>query len=225
MKILLLEDEAGIRGFVYLALTRAGHTVYEAEAAQDAYDIMAEHPDLQFAVLDVMMTTGSDDGLDVCRNLRAQFPQIGIIILTARSTETDKVTGLITGADDYMTKPFSPSELLARIEAVTRRMGYIARPELTSGPFTLHTLQHTLHKGNNEIKLTQIEYLLLKHFFENPGVSISRDELLEAVWRNDKEQAKTVDVNIRRLRMKLESDPNNPLHIITVWGYGYKWEV
>ena len=150
-------------------------------------------------------------------------------MLTARTQEMDKVTGLMTGADDYVTKPFSPAELTARIDALFRRIGgdSAANAELLQqGPFTMNTRNHTLEKHGSRIKLTQVEYAILKLFMQNPGRALSREDILSAVWGRDYDgELKIVDVNIRRLRIKIEDDANNPAYITTVWGFGYKWGV
>ena len=167
------------------------------------------------------------DGFEVCRRIRASNSQIGIIMLTARTQEMDKVTGLMTGADDYVTKPFSPAELTARIDALYRRAGGGAvedSGEISQPPFLLNTRNRTLEKNGQRVKLTQVEYSIVKLFMEKPGQALSREEILDAVWGRDYfGELKIVDVNIRRLRIKIEDDPQNPSYITTVWGYGYKW--
>ena len=154
---------------------------------------------------------------------------MGVIMLTARTQEMDKVTGLMTGADDYVTKPFSPAELIARIDALFRRIGGdgSANAELLNqGPFMRNTRNHTLEKNGTRIKLTQVEYAILKLFMQNPGRALSREDILSAVWGRDYDgELKIVDVNIRRLRLKIEDDANTPSYITTVWGFGYKWGV
>ena len=225
-KVLVLEDEANIRGFIVINLRRAGYEVIEAESGEEALEKLKTQRDIRVALLDVMLP--GIDGFEVCRRLRANDANIGIIMLTARSQEMDKVTGLMTGADDYVTKPFSPAELTARVDALIRRLGVDeeekAASEIVSGPFLLNTRNRTLEKDGQRLKLTQIEYLLVKLFMENPGKAMSREDILAAVWGNDfKGELKTVDVNIRRLRIKIESDPTEPEYITTVWGYGYKW--
>ena len=157
----------------------------------------------------------------------ATCPQIGIIMLTARSQEMDKVTGLMTGADDYVTKPFSPAELTARVDALMRRSGGASEEssgEISQPPFLLNTRNRTLEKNGQRIKLTQVEYSIMRMFMENPGKALSREEILDMVWgRNYFGELKIVDVNIRRLRLKIEDNATNPVYITTVWGYGYKW--
>ena len=225
-KILVLEDEDNIRSFVIINLRRNGYEPIEAGTGQQALERLKVNPDICLALLDVMLP--DIDGFEVCRRIRAAGSKIGIIMLTAKSQEIDKVTGLMTGADDYITKPFSPAELIARVDALIRRLGVDEAEkdsvEVHSGPFLLNSRNRTLEKNGSRLKLTQIEYLLVKLFMENPGRAMSREEILKAVWGADFDgELKTVDVNIRRLRMKIEDDPTEPEFLTTVWGYGYKW--
>ena len=224
-KVLILEDEVNIRSFVVINLKRAGYDAIEAGTGREALEKIQEHPDIGVAILDIMLP--DIDGFEVCRNIRAMSKQMGIIMLTARAQEMDKVTGLMTGADDYVTKPISPAELTARIDALYRRLGgdSSATSELlTQGPFVMNIRNHTLEKNGNRIRLTQVEYSILKLFMQNPGRALSREDILAAVWGRDYEgELKIVDVNIRRLRIKIEDDTTNPAYITTVWGFGYKW--
>ncbi|NLW65480.1 MAG: response regulator transcription factor [Clostridiales bacterium] len=226
-KVLVLEDESSIRSFVVINLKRSGYEPVEAETGAQALEELKKNPDICVALLDVMLP--DIDGFEVCRRIRASGSKIGIIMLTAKSQEMDKVTGLMTGADDYVTKPFSPAELTARIDALYRRTGggensVEETGELTSGPFRLNTRNRTLEKNGARIRLTQIEYSLMKLFMENPGKALSREDILNEVWGRDYfGELKIVDVNIRRLRIKIEDDPTIPTYITTVWGYGYKW--
>ncbi len=223
-KILVLEDEASIRSFVVINLKRAGYEPIEAETGAQAFERIKENPDIRVALLDIMLP--DIDGFEVCRRIRAADPQMGIIMLTARTQEMDKVTGLMTGADDYVTKPFSPAELTARVDALYRRMGgeHFDSGEMVQGPFKLNTRNRTLEKNGVRIKLTQVEYSIMKMFMDNPGKALSREDILNTVWGRDYfGELKIVDVNIRRLRIKIEDDSTNPTYITTVWGYGYKW--
>lgn len=226
-KILVLEDESSIRSFVVINLRRSGYEPVEAETGLQALEQLKLNPDIRVALLDVMLP--DIDGFEVCRRIRAEDSSMGIIMLTAKSQEMDKVTGLMTGADDYVTKPFSPAELTARIDALYRRTGgdaddEAANGELCSGPFRLNTRNRTLEKGGQRIRLTQIEYSIMKMFMDNPGKALSREDILNEVWGRDYfGELKIVDVNIRRLRIKIEDDPTIPAFITTVWGYGYKW--
>ncbi len=224
-KVLILEDEDNIRSFVVINLKRAGYEAVEAGTGMEALEKLKEHPDIGVALLDIMLP--DIDGFEVCRNIRATNKQIGIIMLSARTQEMDKVTGLMTGADDYVTKPFSPAELTARIDAIFRRMGAEITTESTQeqqGPFVLNIRNRTLDKDGQRIKLTQVEYAIMKLFMQNPGRALSREDILTTVWGRDYDgELKIVDVNIRRLRVKIEDDTANPTYITTVWGFGYKW--
>ena len=225
-KVLVLEDEDNIRSFVVLNLNRAGYDTLEATTGEEALEILKEHPETRIALLDVNLP--GIDGFEVCRRIRATNSKMGIIMLTARTLEMDKVTGLMTGAEDYVTKPFSPAELTARVDALYRRSGgeekQMDSGEIAQPPFLLNTRNRTLEKNGKRIKLTQVEYSVIKLFMDNPGKALSRDEILESVWGRDYYgEVKIVDVNIRRLRLKVEDDPTNPTYITTVWGYGYKW--
>lgn len=229
-KILVVEDEAAIREFVVINLQRAGYDVTEADCGEKALQIYAESPDFDVAVLDIMMP--GIDGITVCKELRKQSNEIGIIMLTAKTQEMDKITGLMTGADDYVTKPFSPSELVARVDAVYRRVALAQmrsdnkfKEELRSGEFILNMRNRTLLKRGELVELTQVEFQIMEYFFSNPSAALSRTDILTHVWGEDYVgEEKIVDVNIRRLRMKVEDEPSVPKHILTVWGLGYKWE-
>jgi len=228
-KILVLEDEASIRSFILINLRRAGYEIVEAGSGEEALEKLAANRDTRLALLDVNLP--GIDGFEVCRRIRATGSTIGIIMLTARSQETDKVTGLMTGADDYVTKPFSPAELTARVDALMRRSGGNAAveqehsDEISQPPFLLNTRNRTLEKNGIRVKLTQVEYAIIKMFMENPKKALSREEILDLVWGQDYfGELKIVDVNMRRLRMKIEDDTANPTFITTVWGYGYQWE-
>ena len=224
-KVLVLEDEANIRSVVVINLKRAGSEAIEAETGEEALAQLRRNPDIKVALLDIMLP--DMDGFEVCRRIRASDSKIGIIMLTARTQEMDKITGLMTGADDYVTKPFSPAELTARIDALYRRTGGdvpLDTGEISQPPFLLNTRNRTLEKNGQRVKLTQVEYNIVKLFMDNPGKALSREEILDSVWGRDYfGELKIVDVNIRRLRIKIEDDPTNPTFITTVWGYGYKW--
>jgi DNA-binding response OmpR family regulator len=224
-KVLILEDEENIRSFIVINLQRAGYETLEAGTGNEALELLKENPDVDVAVLDIMLP--DIDGFEVCRRIRANNKRMGIIMLTARTQEMDKITGLMTGADDYVTKPFSPAELTARLDALVRRVrgDAVSVSELLShGPFILNTRNRSLEKYGERIRLTQVEYAIMKLFMQHPGRALSREEILAAVWGREYEgELKIVDVNIRRLRIKLEDNPNNPSFITTVWGFGYKW--
>lgn len=225
-KVLVLEDEENIRSFVVINLKRAGYDTIEAGAGEEALEKLKKNPDIKVALLDIMLP--DIDGFEVCRRIRAMNSKIGIIMLTARTQEMDKVTGLMTGADDYVTKPFSPAELTARVDALFRRTGGEAPVstgnEIVHPPFRLNLSNRTLEKNGQRVKLTQVEYGIVKLFLQNPGKALSREEILDAVWGQDYfGELKIVDVNIRRLRIKIEDNPTSPTYINTVWGFGYKW--
>lgn len=204
----------------------------EAENGEEAINkYEEENGNIDVAVLDIMMPL--KDGLEVCKYLRAKSSKIGIIMLTAKTQEMDKVTGLLVGADDYVTKPFSPSELMARVDAVYRRVSImnenekaaVANPDLTTvGDFSLDYRDRILYKNGSPIELTQIEFQLLDYLFKNPDVTLSRSDILNKVWGDGYfVDDKVVDVNIHRLRNKVEDEPTQPKHLITIWGRGYKW--
>ena len=224
-KILVLEDEPSIRSFVVINLRRSGYEPIEAATGEEALEKLKQNPDTLVALLDVMLP--DIDGFEVCRRIRATGSKMGILMLSAKSQEMDKITGLMTGADDYVTKPFSPAELLARVDALYRRIGGAAEadPEvIVHEPFTLNLRNRTLDKNSEHIRLTQTEFAIMKLFMENPGRALSREDILHAVWGADYNgEVKIVDVNIRRLRIKIEDDATEPEYITTVWGYGYKW--
>ena len=231
-KALIAEDEASIREFIVINLKRSGYDVVEAENGEEAINkYEEENGNIDVAVLDIMMPL--KDGLEVCKYLRAKSSKIGIIMLTAKTQEMDKVTGLLVGADDYVTKPFSPSELMARVDAVYRRVSImnenekaaVANPDLTTvGDFSLDYRDRILYKNGSPIELTQIEFQLLDYLFKNPDVTLSRSDILNKVWGDGYfVDDKVVDVNIHRLRNKVEDEPTQPKHLITIWGRGYKW--
>lgn len=231
-RILIAEDESAIRDFIVINLKRSGYEVVEAENGRVAIEKYDEcNGDFDIALLDIMMP--EVDGLEVCKYLRQKSRTIGIMMLTAKSQEMDKVTGLLVGADDYVIKPFSPSELMARVDAIYRRVSLNKDVEennkktndvMVSGEFSLNMRTRSLMKNDVPIELTQVEFQIMEYFMSNPDVSLSRLDILEYVWGNDYYgDEKVVDVNMRRLRMKIEDDSSNPEHIATVWGLGYKW--
>ena len=229
-RVLVVEDEASIREMVALNLKMAGWEVVEAPSAERALELMHHGEECDAALLDIMLP--GMDGLSLCETIRRENNEIGIIIVSAKGQESDKIRGLSIGADDYITKPFSVSELVARLEALTRRIkrgGVPAKPaeeqeQLISGPFVLDEKSRMLYKNGTAIDLTQVEFQIMELFFQNPGTALVREKILEGVWgKNYFGDVKIVDVNIRRLRMKIEDEPSSPQHILTVWGYGYRW--
>lgn len=227
-RILVCEDEDSIREFVALNLKRSGYDVVDVNCGEDAIDAF-ERADGNFdiALLDIMMP--GIDGIQVCKKLREKSETMGIIMLSAKSQEMDKVSSLMIGADDYITKPFSISELIARVDAVCRRVTMThSKPEasttIVSGPFTLNLKSRTVFKGDEQIDLTQIEYQIMEYFFKNQNTALDRTSILNHIWGDSYYgDDKIVDVNIRRIRMKIEKEPSNPEYILTIWGYGYKW--
>jgi DNA-binding response OmpR family regulator len=224
-KILVLEDETDIRSFIVINLNRLGFTVLEASSGEEALELIENNSDIMIALLDVMLP--GIDGLEVCKRIRTKNKDMGIIMLTAKSQEMDKVNGLSLGADDYVIKPFSTTELIARIDALLRRINVhetVEKEQIVVGPFKLDKEARILYKNQNQIELTQVEFALIKMFLENPSKAMNRDNILDNIWGKDYfGNWKTVDVNIRRLRQKIEDNPSNPEYIQTVWGYGYRW--
>lgn len=230
-KILVAEDEDAIREFIVINLQRGGYNVTQAANGAQALRLYDDNNgDFDVAVLDIMMP--EMDGITLCKELRKRSNNFGIIMLSAKTQEMDKVTGLLSGADDYVAKPFSPSELLARVDAVYRRVEMAKSPKIndTTGDsifldeFELNLRNRTLTKNGHFVELTQVEFQIMEYFFRNPNAALSRTDILNKVWgQNYIGEEKIVDVNIRRLRMKVEDNPSQPVHLTTVWGLGYKW--
>lgn len=228
-KILLVEDEVAIREFEAINLKRAGYEAVQAGSGEEALDIYDSEPGgFDIALLDISMP--GMDGFELCKQLRKRSSSLGIIMLTARTQEMDKISGLMLGADDYITKPFSPSELLARVDSLYRRVELHSAPQakptesITLGDFTLNLRKRTLSKQGVNVELTQVEFQIIEYFFTNPDTALDRTAILNRVWGDAYYgEEKIVDVNIRRLRMKIEDEPSNPRYLMTVWGMGYKW--
>ncbi len=229
-RILIAEDEVAIREFEAINLKRVGYTVVEAGSGEEALEIYdSDTEGFDIALLDISMP--GMDGFALCKELRKRSETLGIIMLTARTQEMDKISGLMIGADDYITKPFSPTELLARVDSLYRRVEmYVPQlassvsDDITLGEFTLNLRKRTLLKNGVNIELTQVEFQMVEYFFSNPDVALGRTEILTKVWgSNYFGEEKIVDVNVRRLRMKIEDNPSDPQRLITVWGMGYKW--
>lgn len=222
-KILILEDEVGIRSFVAINLKREGYEVIEAQNGQEALEKISEN-NIKIALLDVMLP--DINGTDVCKYIRQNFENVGIIMLTAKSQEEDKIEGFMSGADDYIIKPFSIKELLFRINALLRRVKkdeeVLDTNKVVLPPFILDLDKRKLFKNNKEIELTPTELAIVKYLMDNTKKSLSREQILQEVWGNNiLYDFKIVDVNIRRIRNKIEDDPSKPKYIQTVWGYGY----
>ena len=228
-RILIVEDEAPIREFESINLQRAGYETVEADCGETALEIFnSDAIGFDIILLDIMMPGIS--GIDVCKEIRKKNDAVGIIMLTAKSQEMDKISGLMTGADDYITKPFSPAELLARVDSLYRRVSRqsekatVDTNRIVCGEFVLDLRRRSLTKNGKNIELTHVEFQMIEYFFNHHDEALMRDEILKEVWgENYFGEEKIVDVNVRRLRMKVEDDPSLPKHLATVWGMGYKW--
>lgn len=226
MKILICEDESSIRAFLKINFERNGFSVVEADSGEEALR-KAELEKPQVVVLDVMLP--GIDGFEVCRRLREKYTNMGIIMLTAKGLDMDKITGLERGADDYVVKPFNPTEFILRTKALIRRLEEAKgikedSQQVISQGFIMDKYSQTIKKDDTVLDLTPKEYALMSIFLENPRKAFSRDELLNLVWGFDFiGDPKIVDVNIRRLRAKIEDHPSEPVYIETVWGTGYRW--
>lgn len=222
-KVLIVEDEENIRSFIKLFLRNNGFEVFETDSGIDALNIVnKQKPDI--VILDIMLP--DLDGFKICSEIRKHNSNIGVIMLTAKGQDKDKIDGLESGADDYMIKPFNPKELLLRIKSILRRTINEESNEkiIKLSSFTLDVSERKLYKGSIEICITPKEFLIMENFFLNPGKSFSREEILSKVWGWDfYGESKIVDVNIRRLRTKIEDNPSEPKYIETVWGRGYRW--
>ena len=231
--VLIAEDESSIRDFVVINLRRSGYKVIEASNGEEAIKKFNENfNDIDVVILDIMMP--GIDGLEVCKYIRSKSNRVGIVMLTAKTQEMDKITGLMIGADDYITKPFSPSELVARVDAIYRRVSLSGSFEsknteshiISHDDFVLDLKSHSFKKNDEEIELTQIEFQIVEFFFKNPNVAFKRNDILKSVWGDSYfGDEKIVDVNIHRIRNKIEEDPTHPKYLSTVWGVGYKWIV
>ncbi len=228
-RILVVDDDPTVSDVVRRYLERAGFDVALAGDGPTALAAYArEQPDL--VVLDLMLP--GMDGLEVCRRLRAASDGVAVIMLTALGEESDRVLGLQIGADDYVTKPFSPRELVLRVQSVLRRAGAVAASVdprtagevLHDGDLTIDTARRIAMRGDRVLALTVREFDLLAYLMSHPGRAYRRSELLEAVWGWTFGDQSTVTVHVRRLREKIEADPANPRRIVTVWGVGYRFE-
>ncbi|HEX9061009.1 MAG TPA: response regulator transcription factor [Clostridia bacterium] len=225
VRVLVVEDEEDIRDFLIINLKRAGYESIEVGTGEEAIELLGRDAAFRVVLLDIMLP--GMDGFKVLKRIRERNPSVGVIMLSARGQEFDKVNGLSLGADDYVVKPFSPSELIARIDALVRRLSVQSTDTsmiLESYQFKLDLSSRRFYKGDMEIELTQVEFSLVKFFLENQHKALSRDEILNAVWgRNYFGDWKTVDVNISRIRQKLEDNPSVPVYLNTVRGFGYRW--
>lgn len=228
-RILLVEDDPDIARLVRLHLEDISALTTHSARGDEALDLARGSP-WDLIILDLRLPGAS--GLDICRTLRGDGLHVPILMLTAKSSELDRVLGLELGADDYLTKPFSPLELVARIKALLRRSqldrnsrrAEVAR-RIELGPFTICTDSHTVHLDDTPVELTSREFDLLLHFARNPGRVFKRTELLDEVWGYGHDGYEhTVNTHINRLRRKIESDPADPHYVVTVWGVGYRFQ-
>lgn len=233
-KILILEDEKSIRDFIVFNFKKAGYEVFEAGTGAEALSIFFENEDINLAILDIMLP--DIDGFEVCRKFREKNKTMGIVMLSAKDLDEDVLSGFVSGADDYVKKPISPSVLVAKIDALFRRIGTAPKTnppqenisvdmkEYEKSPFSIDQKRHIALKHGKPLDLTPIELSLLRFFLEHPNIPLSREEILQAVWGyNFNGDDDIVNVNIRRLRVKIEDIPKKPKYIQTEWGYGYKW--
>ena len=224
--ILVLEDQVEIREFIVINIKRQNHQVFVAGTGEEALEIV-HNENIDLAVLDIMLP--GIDGLEVCKEIRRNNKYMGIIMLTAKGLDSDKEEGFLSGADDYIIKPFSPKELILRIDAILRRVDMLKSDtdsRYSKGPFVIDYDSRMLTKDGEEVELTQIEFSIISFLTKNEDKSISREEMLDEVWgENFYGSFKIVDVNIRRIRKKIEDDPSEPKYIKTIWGYGYRWSV
>ena len=220
-KVLLVEDEEAIRKFVLINLEKAGFLVKEAASGEEGISII-KSDDVDMMVLDIMLP--GIDGFEVARIIRKDYPHLGILMLTAKAQDVDKILGLECGTDDYMVKPFNPKELVLRLKSLERRLGKVKHFEETV-PFEIDCENRMFYKNGKEITLTPTEFAIIGMFMESRSQTLSREEILEKVWGYHFGDTKIVDVNIRRLRAKIEEDPANPEHLETIWGVGYRFNL
>ena len=222
-RVLVVDDDPTVREVVVSYLRAAGHQVDETGDGESVAAMVRDHP-ADLVVLDLMLP--GIDGLEVCRRLRASS-DVPVSMLTALGSESDRVVGLERGADDYVTKPFSPRELVLRVESVLRRAGERHKPQtgvFTDGDIVVDLARHEATLDGRVLQLTTREFDLLRFLVANPGQVFSRDQLLQQVWGWSFGDQSTVTVHVRRLREKVEPDPKHPSRLVTVWGVGYRWE-
>ena len=228
-KVLILDDESSIRQFMKINLEYQGYQTCEAATGEEAIKVFEEE-NPAVAILDVMLPGIS--GYEVCQAIREKSPKVGIIMVSAKSQDIDKILGLERGADDYIIKPFNPQELILRVRSLMRRVNLTEavedkkeRNSISDGPFTLDIYAKTFYKNDKEVDVTPTEFTILKNFIESKGKAMTRDEIMAQTWgENYSNDTKIVDVNIRRIRSKIEEDPAKPQYIETVWGTGYRWK-
>ncbi len=221
IKILVVDDESRMRKLVKDFLVKKDYQVLEAANGEEAVDLFVEEKDIALIILDVMMP--KMDGWETCREIR-KISKVPIIMLTAKSDERDELLGFELGVDEYISKPFSPKILVARVEAILRRSSQIGQEEiLTVGALELNVVAHTVKVNEKNIELSFKEFELLNYFVVNRGVALSREKILNNVWNYDYfGDARTIDTHVKKLRSKLGDCGN---YIKTIWGMGYKFEV
>lgn len=220
LKILVVDDEQRMRKLVKDFLTKKNYEVMEAENGEDAVDLFYENKDIALIILDVMMP--KMNGWEVCKEIR-QYSQVPIIMLTAKSDEKDELTGFELGVDEYISKPFSPKILVARVEAILRRTSVVEDDVITNGGITINQAAHEVLIDGNRVDLSFKEFELLTYFMTNQGVALSRERILNHVWNYDYfGDARTIDTHVKKLRSKLGDKGE---YIKTIWGMGYKFEV
>ena len=219
-KILIVDDEERMRKLVRDFLSNKGYRVLEASNGEEAVDIFLQHKDIGLILLDVMMPVM--DGWEACKAIR-EYSKVPIIMLTAKSEEKDELKGFELGVDEYITKPFSPKILVARVEAILRRMGNTGDETLEAGGISIDKIAHTVTIDGEQIDLSFKEFELLSYFLENKGIALSREMILNHVWNYDYfGDARTIDTHVKKLRSKMGEKGN---YIRTIWGMGYKFEV
>ncbi len=220
MKILVVDDEARMRKLVKDFLTKSGYEVIEAEDGSHALDLFYDQKDIALIILDVMMP--KVDGWEVCREIR-QYSKVPIIMLTAKSDERDELQGFGLGVDEYISKPFSPKILVARVEAILRRAGQLDRENiLEAGGIVIDKAAHNVTIDGKPVELSYKEFELLTYFLENKGIALSREKILNNVWNYDYfGDARTIDTHVKKLRSKMGKKGDL---IRTIWGMGYKFE-
>lgn len=223
-RVLLVEDEAAIRKFVKINLVKEGYIVSDFPSAEEALEACKEES-FDIAVLDIMLE--KMDGVTLLKILREVYPNMAIIMLTAKNEDIDKINAFESGADDYLSKPFNPKELILRIKSISRRL--IAdkkeEKEIVLGKFRIDLNLKDFYLDDELIELTPTEFGIIKYLIENANKLVKRKEIVKTVWGYDYlMDTKLVDVNISRLRKKIEKDPSNPEHLKTIWGEGFTFE-
>ena len=218
-KILIVDDEERMRKLVRDFLSNKGYRVLEASNGEEAVDIFLQHKDIGLILLDVMMPVM--DGWEACKAIR-EYSKVPIIMLTAKSEEKDELKGFELGVDEYITKPFSPKILVARVEAILRRLGNTGDETLEAGGISIDKIAHTVTIDGEQIDLSFKEFELLSYFLENKGIALSREMILNHVWNYDYfGDARTIDTHVKKLRNKMGEKGEL---IKTIWGMGYKFE-